>query len=245
MSFTMERWHSAAGQRFAVRKYREEPTEEEIETLRAQADALSARGVRIVLAHDSRAFSPILLGAGRVKGTGWYAAFVNTGADPRTVGYLGEAFVLECTAMGFGTCWLGIFNKKIACQAAGVKEGETLPCITPIGIAGEPYAARPRKPLDQLTGLSQQRMQELPEWQRYALECARMAPSATNTQPWRYIVQGEEIRVRCTGNNFGFGMLDCGITMLHLELGAAHGGVAGDWTLDGGDAIFHPTSFEN
>ncbi len=51
--------------------------------------------------------------------------------------------------------------------------------------------------------------------------------------------------MRCTGGNFGFGMLDCGITMLHLELGAAHGGVAGDWTLDGDDAIFHPTSFEN
>ena len=245
MAFTMERWHSAVGQRFSVRKYREEPSKEEIEALRMQADMLSARGVRIVLARDQKAFAPILLGAGKVRGTGWFAAFLNTDADERTVGYLGETFVLECTAMGFGTCWLGLYNKRAAADAVKLRSGEQLTCITPIGISAEPYAARPRRSLDQLTGLPQSRLQELPEWQRYALECARLAPSATNTQPWRYIVEGEDIRVRCTGNNFGFGYIDCGITMLHLELGAAHGGVAGDWTLDWEDAIFHPTSFEN
>ncbi len=245
MAFTMERWHSAVGQRFAVRKYREEPAEEEIEALRAQAKQLSARGVRIELLHEPKAFAPILLGSGRVKGTGWLAAFISRDVDARTVGYLGEAFVLECTALGLGTCWLGIYNKKAVAAALQPEPGETLTCITPIGIAAESYAARPRKPLDKLTGLAQRELQALPEWQQRALECARLAPSATNAQPWRYVVEGENIRVCCTGNNYGFGKIDCGITMLHLELGAAHGGVAGEWKFEADDAIFQPTSYEN
>lgn len=245
MAFTMERWHSAVGQRFSVRKYRQEPNAEELETLFAQAKSLSACGVRIALAQNAKAFSPMLLGAGKVKGTTWFAAFLSRNADENMVGYLGEAFVLECTAMGLNTCWLGMYNKKTVAAAIRMSEDEELTCITPIGIGAESYAARPRKPLDKLTGLSQEELQGLPEWQRMALECARMAPSATNAQPWRYVIEGESIRVCPTGNNFGFGKIDCGITMLHLELGAAHGGVAGEWKKEGTDSIFMPTSYEN
>jgi len=246
MAFTMERWHSAVGQRFAVRKYRGEPEEQELAALRNQAGQLSARGVRIVLAHEPKAFAPILMGAGRVRGTGWFAAFLKReDTDDRNVGYLGEAFVLEATAMNFGTCWLGMYNRKVVESVVEPGEGELLTCITPIGVSAENYAARPRRPLDKLTGLSQEELQHLPEWQQRALEAARLAPSAVNGQPWRYIVEGENIRVRNTGNNYGYGMLDCGITMLHLELGAAHGGVAGEWNIEGDDAVFTPTSYEN
>ena len=246
MAFTMERWHSAVGQRFAVRKYKGEPDESDLDLLYEKAEQLSARGVRILIGHDPKVFAPILFGAGKIKGTGWFAAFVqDEDADDRTVGYLGEAFVLEATALGLGTCWLGMYNKKATASVLKLKPGEELTCITPLGVSAENYAARPRRPLDKLTGLSQEELQQLPEWQRLALECARLAPSATNAQPWAYIVEGENIRVRNTGNNFGYGMLDCGITMLHLELGAAHGGVAGEWSFDEDDAIFTPTSYEN
>ena len=245
MAFTMERWHSAVGQRFSVRKYQGDPNSEELEQLFEQARQLSIRGVRIVVAQAPKVFAGGLLKGNRVKGTTWFAAFLSKDGMSNTVGYLGEAFILECAAMGIGTCWMGMYNRKAVMAAIKINEGETLTCITPLGAPAEKYAARPRKSLDKLTGLSQQELQELPQWQQYALSCARMAPSATNTQPWRYAVASDHIRVCGTGANFGYGKLDCGITMLHMELGAAHDGVAGEWTQEGEDNIFKPTSFEN
>lgn len=244
MAFTMERWHSAVGQRFSVRKYKGEPGEKELKEIKRQADALSAHNVRIVLGYDQKVFVSVL-GSRKIKGTGCFAAFVSKNAQPRSVGYLGEAFILECTAMGFGTCWLGMYNKKAAAAALQLQEEEQLTCITPIGMGTGVYAARPRKPLSKLTGLDQEELQNLPEWQRFALECARMAPSAVNGQPWKFTIEGQNIRIQPTGNNLGYAKIDCGIAMLHMELGAAHGGVAGEWETQGGDALFKPTSFEN
>ncbi len=245
MAFTMERWYAATAQRFAVRKYKEEPNEEELESLREEARKLSAHNVRIVIGYSEKAFAPILMGSGKVKGTGLFAAFLSKNAEPFSVGYLGETFILECTARGFGTCWLGIYNKKAVAAAIDMQKDETLTCITPIGIPAESYAARARKPLNKLTGLNQEQLQSLPEWQQHALECARRAPSATNAQPWKFLVEAENIRIMNTSSNYGFGKLDCGIAMLHLELGAAHGGVAGDWSMENGDAVFVPTSYDN
>lgn len=241
----LERWYEAASSRFAVRKYRGAPNSKDIADLKKQAASLSAHGVRIAIATDDKAFASILLGSGKVKGTNVFAAFISEEAEPSSVGYLGEAFVLECTAMGLGTCWLGMYNKRNVASAVRLKKGEKLTCITPIGIPDERYTARPRKPLDKLTGLNQEQLQNLPEWQQYALECARRAPSATNAQPWSFDVDGDNMRVICISSNFGFGELDCGIAMLHLELGAAHGGVVGEWVFDDDGAIFKPTSFNN
>lgn len=241
MAFTMERWYEATEKRFAVRKYERGPNEEELNELKKQAESISAMGVRIAIGTSEKAFAPaVSIGKGRIKGTNCFAAFLSKDAQPHSVGYLGEAFVLECAAMGVGTCWMGIYNKKEVAKAIGLQQGETLTCITPLGIPGEPYVARPRKTPDKVTGLTQQQLQALPQWQQYALECARKAPSAVNAQPWRFVVEGENIRVMNTGSNYGFGKIDCGIAMLHMELGAAHGGIAGDWEMAEGDALFKP-----
>ncbi len=245
MAFTMERWYSATKERFAVRSYKGEPSQGELEALEELAKALSGRGVRIALGYDKHAFSPILMGMGRVKGTSVFAAFISRDADMRSLGYLGEAFVLECTALGFGTCWLGIYNKKRVKNAVSLLDGETLTCITPIGISKESYTPRPRKPLSLLTGLSDDVLRELPEWQKLALNCGRRAPSAVNAQPWKYTVEGERLSVTPTSSNYGYGLVDLGITMLHIELGAAHGGVAGEWSFENDDAVFTPMSYNN
>lgn len=240
MAFRMERWYSATGQRCSIRKYDGEPDEQTLQALQAQAQALSTRGVRIVLGSDPKAFSSLFLGSGRIKGTTCFAAFLSKDGMSHNAGYLGEAFVLECTAMGLSTCWVGMYNKKAVAAAVGLQEGETLTCIAAIGVSEEPYAARPRKPLEKLVGLTEEEIKALPSWQQYALICARIAPSATNGQPWRFLVEEENIRICCTGNNYGYANLDCGIAMLHMELGAAHGGVAGDWVMEENDAVFKP-----
>ena len=155
------------------------------------------------------------------------------------LGYMGEAFILECTALGLGTCWLGgSFKSKEVEKLIPLEEGEEIVCITPIGIPDERYTMRPRKSLAKLTDLSQEALTDLPEWQQRALECARMAPSAINAQPWAFEVTDGRISVKTISSNYGYGNLDCGIAMMHVELGAAHAGVTGDWDLSGNERVF-------
>lgn len=243
--FNMERWYSVVNQRFSVRKYAGDPSEEDLQALKGCADMLSTMGVRIVIGKGAEVFSPLFLGFGKVKGTTIFAAFVSSAGKNEMVGYMGEAFILECTALGLGTCWLGgSFSGKAVEKLIPFSEGEEVVCIASIGIPAEGYTMRPRKSLAKLTGLGQEALVNLPEWQQRALECARMAPSAVNGQPWQFRVEKESIAVKNTSSNYGYGRLDCGIAMLHVELGAAHAGVSGEWDLTGDDRVFIPTGYD-
>lgn len=240
MKYTMERWYMVSTQRFSVRKYKEGPTQEDIEHLSDVAKTLSTSGVHIVLGKNADVFSPIILWYGKIKGASDYAVFMlDKDADKRMLGYMGEAFILECCALGLGTCWLGAsYKKNLVNELTKHSENEKIECITPIGVPDEPYFGRPRKSLDKLTGLTQSELIALPEWQQRAIECARIAPSAVNAQPWRFIISDNSITIRRIANNYGYGFVDCGIAMLHIELGASHCGVAGSWKLDSDDAVF-------
>ncbi|MDO5111073.1 MAG: nitroreductase family protein [Clostridia bacterium] len=243
MSYTMERWYSATGQRFSMRKYGGAPEEADMEALAQTAKMLSGDDVRLVMGEDARVFKPIFLGGGKVKGTPCFAALIYTGDDLLRCGYIGESFILECTALGLGTCWLGgSYKKGVATAHIKVNKDERMAAVIAFGKPGESYVGRPRKTLAALTGLSQEALIELPEWQQLALSCARLAPSAVNGQPWEFRVEGESISVVRTGANFGFGRLDQGIAMLHVELGAAHGGMSGSWAVKEDAATFSPLS---
>lgn len=56
------------------------------------------RGVRIAVGVEQKVFSGIL--GSRIKGTSAFAAFISQNGDETSLGYLGEAFVLECTSLG-------------------------------------------------------------------------------------------------------------------------------------------------
>lgn len=241
MNMNMERWYDAVSKRCSVRKYESGPNEEQLKKLTDTANMLQAHGVRIVVGTGEDLFAPIFLGYGKIKGTNGFAAILSNDAPQYTLGYLGEMFVLECTAMGLGTCWLGVSYHKEQVQALIQPEaGETTACVIAIGKSAVPYVARARKSMQKLTGLTAEEFQALPAWIQAALDCARLAPSAVNGQPWQFIVDGNTIRIRCTNRNYGYGWIDCGIAMLHMELGAKHLGVAGDWKFDDDDAVFVP-----
>jgi hypothetical protein len=70
-------------------------------------------------------------------------------------------------------------------------------------------------------------------WQEKAIEAARIAPSASNRQPWRFVVGDRSITVQADSPKDSDRFpkrLDCGIAMLHIELGAMAAGVKGKWT---------------
>lgn len=58
-------------------------------------------------------------------------------------GYFGERLVLEATAYGLGTCWVGgTFDRRN--PALGVPEGDTLECVIPVGLVPAEPALRER-----------------------------------------------------------------------------------------------------
>ena len=64
------------------------------------------------------------------------------------------------------------------------------------------------------------------------LRAGAQAPSGGNRQPWRFNIRDDSITVSANSKREGFGvsrMLDCGIAMLHIELGVRKVGVTGSW----------------
>ena len=242
MAYNMERWYSATQARFSARRYSGAPPENDLEALRQAAARMEGRGMRIEIIEGTDVFKPLFLWYGKITGAQCCAAFIaGQEATPHSIGYLGEAFILEATALGLGTCWVGAsYRKGQATSLFHLKEGERIAAVTPLGVGAETYIGRPRKSLAELTSLSQDQLQALPEWQQSALSCARMAPSAVNRQPWRFVPGEKGIELIQTSGNFGYGGIDLGIAMLHIELGAAHCSVTGVWTEEEGSAKFLP-----
>lgn len=235
----MTKWYKAAQKRYSVRRYKQEPSLEDMLALESAAASLSVRGVRIAVGVEQKVFSGIL--GSRIKGTSAFAAFISQNGDETSLGYLGEAFVLECTSLGLGTCWLGAnFNRGALSSTIKLKKSEKAVCVTPIGIADEPFVRRKRRCVAELTWLEDEEFEQLPAWQRSAVQCAILAPSAVNKQPYELIPENGGISVVDCGSNFGFGNVDRGIAMLHIELGAAAEGVHGTWRKRGEDMCFMP-----
>jgi hypothetical protein len=89
-----------------------------------------------------------------------------------------------------------------------------------------------RKALGEL--LTDTRENDFSPWARAALEAGRLAPSAFNRQPWRFSTSRDSITISVVNNGSDRGMsrrVDCGIAMLHVELGALSEGVTGRWEL--------------
>ena len=234
MESAMERWYGAIKKRVSVRKYSSSASRDEIKILKEMAAYFSTDEVRIVVGKKAGIFNPVI--AKTISGTDTFAAVISKNGDnDYTVGLAGEAFVLECTAMGLGTCWLGAsYNRSIANQCIKYDpKREKIRCLISVGhYTATPTHKRVRKTIYNITGLDDAAYRKLPEWQKCAVECGRLAPSARNVQPWEFDILNDAVQVACISKNFGYGGIDCGIAMLHIEVGAAHCGVYGDWQTD-------------
>jgi hypothetical protein len=172
-------------------------------------------------------------------------------------GYLGEAVILEATSLGLGTCWVaGFFDRTVASTLVPLAPGECVLAISPLGYAAlRPRAgermmkravrAHKRKPAEEIApGFDDE---SWPAWAAEGVRLARVAPSAVNRQPWRF-----ELDKRVSAAGLSADMtryaraitvsavtkgsegnisrrLDCGIAMLHFEIGARLMGASGRW----------------
>jgi nitroreductase len=201
---------------------------------------------------------PVRLGTyGFVKNArGFIAGAVKSG--PRhweDYGYVLEEIILKMTDLGLGTCWLGgTFKRGEFGKAMGLLKDEIIPAITPVGYRTEGRSMRDR--VIRWGAKSHSRK----SWEifffdkelgipltvegagEYAdvLEMIRLAPSASNKQPWRIVKQSGDLHLflQRTPNYSGFShsldlqRVDMGIAMCHLELTARESELDGRWEND-------------
>lgn len=159
-------------------------------------------------------------------------AVADRAADIMAGGYMMEDLILYATSEGLGTVWLGgTFKRKSFARAVNLAEGMILPAVCAIGEAAERSLvekltrliakADHRKPWRELffdcylnQPLSESAAAEYAE----PLEMLRLAPSATNTQPWRMVKIGETFHFYA---QYKSGISAYELRMRHLDMGIA------------------------
>lgn len=171
-------------------------------------------------------------------------------------GYSMERIILHASAMGLGSCWLGgSFSRSGFAQRAGIAEGEIIPAVASIGYAAErktvtdrilraAAGSDKRKNRNELffgSGSDELNISADSGYGR-ALEMVRLAPSASNKQPWRVVKEegadifhffierspGYSMQVKFIGGT-DLQRVDMGIAMCHFEYTALESGLKGVW----------------
>ena len=195
--------------------------------------------VRIVLldAAEHGLSSPVL------TGEKLYAA----GLVPRVpeaevaFGFAFEKFVLYAWSLGIGTVWIGGTMKREHFEKeAGLREGELMPCVTPLGYPAPKRSVRElvmRKGIGADSRLEAEKLffdgafdsplaGEKKAAAENLIELVRWAPSAVNKQPWR-VVAKDGLWHFFEKKDKGFvndatgdlQKIDVGIALCHLFLG--------------------------
>jgi len=247
MEIPVEAWYEAIFSRRSRRKYKQNALpEDKLERLSSICQNFrpfpEARTV-LVREPGDRVYRGFIGSYGKIENAPMYAAFIGDMGSQRVqeaVGYTGEGIILEATALGLGTCWVGgYFYPDAVAHYISIQPNERVLAVTPVGIPQDSFSFQEklmtgfgrmhkRKPLQDLViGTPKQ------EWMKSALEAARLAPSAVNRQPWRFELSDNAISISLNKGRDSYKIarrLDCGIAMLHLELGARYSGANGSWS---------------
>lgn len=169
------------------------------------------------------------------------------------IGYQFENLVLYATDMGIGTVWLaGTFKRKDFINAIEIGEDDLFPCICPLG-----YPAQKQSFLEKITKASLG-SKKRKDWDKLffledftkaltkadagiyedALEMLRLAPSATNSQPWAVVKEGNKFHFFCNYKNTlnddvkKIKHIDIGIALSHFHQTAMSKGLNGNLQIE-------------
>ncbi len=189
---------------------------------------------------------------GIIKGAKNYIAIIGDSKEQSLfkVGYMGENLILYMTSLGLGTCWMGgTYDKGAIKKSLDLLEDEKLYIIIPFGYPLEKrsrvdyfmrFAAgsNQRKVWEELFFLERTDYPLLEDEEVYleALEGLRMAPSASNKQPWVVIKRDGhyDFYLKPTpgyGDTLGFKIqeVDIGIAICHFQMVLNDNGINGTW----------------
>ena len=157
-------------------------------------------------------------------------------------GYSFERLVLYAWSLGIGTTWIGgTMKRELFEKAAGLKDGEMMPCVSPLGYPAKKISIREammrkgvgadnRMPAKKfffddsfdkpLSGTEQENIADL-------IEMVRWAPSAVNKQPWRIVRKTDSLYHFYEKKDKGYvsevagdmQKIDVGIALCHFMMG--------------------------
>lgn len=143
-------------------------------------------------------------------------------------GFCFEQVVLRAQQLGLGTCWIAATFKGTDFEKGEVwPDGEKLRIVCPVGVAAGKsmmekivrFAAGSsnRKPFGELFFSGDGKTPLSPD-SRFgeALAMLRIAPSSTNSQPWRVIADGDDVHFYYLPKSPA-SVLDCGIGICHFS----------------------------
>lgn len=202
---------------------------------------------------------------GVIKGTNTFitAIMQNDEKDVVELGYYLEKVILYATGLGLGTCWLGgTFNRKDFENYIALGQDESLAVLIALGYRKDKQSmietamrfmakSNQRKPASDLFFENDsEHSLDLNQVGDYAkvLEMVRIAPSASNKQPWRIVKHNNYYAFYCNRTpgygimNYDLQMNDIGIAKCHFELSALELGLKGRWVKQ--DNLTEIPSFE-
>lgn len=197
---------------------------------------------------------------------GFIALAVEKGTgDLENLGFVGEKLVLQLTAMGFASCWLGgSFSKASFVQAMECRPGEFVPAVLAVGHAAKELSivdkvvrwsakSTTRLAIEQLLLAPNPVRSFTPLWADDLIRAIQLAPSASNKQPWRMSLSDSYIHfyraesptyqhILKLGGLANLQRLDLGIALAHSFLLAEQVGLAPQIELEAASRI-NPSPF--
>ena len=239
----------AIKKRRSVRTYTGEPLRDEhiikIKQYVNQLKAPFGAKARIEFINVASNENPIKLGTyGWISGACDYLAMIYEEAPfaETAAAYMFEQVILFCTDLGLGTCWLGgSFSRSDFKKQVTLNSNEKLRIVSPVGYIGgkkrflEKYIVNAdknhafRKPFGELF-FENNFNNPLTETAAGAfftpLEMVSLAPSASNKQEWRVLLEGGALHFYKKPYPM-FDNIDMGIALCHFELVCNELGIEG------------------
>lgn len=194
-----------------------------------QINASATLHIQLVL-NNPEAFNSFKNSYGMFKGVKHFIALIGPKNDPQLwekLGYYGEQLVLEATAMGLDTCWVGGTYSKDECHCQ-ILPDEELAAVIVVGYAEKKVSMkekvissishRKHKTFNQCTKV----YGSVPAWFKHGVESALLAPSALNAQPVLFTWKDEKAYASIPEKR-KYEHLDLGIAKYHFELAADKG----------------------
>jgi len=255
---TNTNWIQSIRDRISVRTYDDRRIEIELmNKLNISIDLINQEvnekmRFQIITNQDTNTQEPIKLGTyGVIKGTNTYiAGIIKQDGHEVELGYQLEKLVLYATSLGLGTCWLGgTYNRKDFENYLSLVDKESLVILIAIGYKKDKLSmmdsavrfvakSNQRKPWEEIffnESIEHALNKELLGDYSTVLDLVRIAPSASNKQPWRIVKRDKYYDIYlCRTPGYGIvgydiQLNDIGIAKCHFECSAKELNLNGRW----------------
>lgn len=223
----------AIKERRSVRSYNGEPLSEVMksELNKAIASVTSPFGGRVTIRLKEfdlkNGFKPSTYGMIKGASNFFMLGIADDELSALSAGFMFEQVVLKAWQLGLGTCWIAAtFKGTDFDNGEAWPDGEQLRIISPVGVAAKKSVvesiARMAIRSDRRKDFSSLFFDNdfdtpLSSDGRFgqSLEMLRLAPSSTNSQPWRALVVGDTVHFYYVPKS-QLSVLDCGIGLCHF-----------------------------